>query len=216
MAPQLSAASPSSDSAVECRVFERIACDVPTSIKPASGWGRGEADWSATIRNISQGGINLSVARRFERGAALAIELPGSPGEEAYTVLAKVVQITRDEDGWSLGCTFVSALSDDEIERLIRYRKPEPKQTIAEVHCCLEIRPGLLLNYVIRGLSLPEWPLLPGQPLTLRGGAGEESWSLNTIVSACRQRQGCWSLACQLETPLSTSTLLRLLSLSQA
>src|SRR4051812_47471166 len=99
----------------ECRVCPRVECELPSSCQPASAVVSKEAQWSATIRNISVGGVSLHLQRRFEPGAGLAIELPGRDGREGYTVLARVVQVRRQPDGaWSLGCQFVSELGEDQ------------------------------------------------------------------------------------------------------
>jgi hypothetical protein len=111
---------PISPSLSECRVYSRQACNLSAACLPVSAWGRKDARWPATISDISQGGIRLIVARRFEPGAGLGIELPGTAGEEPYTVLAKVVHVQGLPDGsWALGCKFISELSEDEVQRLL-------------------------------------------------------------------------------------------------
>src|SRR5947207_14623946 len=97
--------------AVECRVSERLACELPSSCQPASGITSKESRWAATIRDISLGGAKLNLRRRFEPGTGLAIELPGTGNGEAYTVLARVVHVRAQSDGtWLLGCRFISQL----------------------------------------------------------------------------------------------------------
>jgi hypothetical protein len=103
-----------------CRVHERRPCDLPSTCQPTSAWGRKDARWRATIHDISVTGVSLLVARRFETGAGLAVELPATEGKDAYIVLAKVNRATQVAGGsWLLGCTFISELSDDEMERLL-------------------------------------------------------------------------------------------------
>ena len=80
-----------------------------------------EAGWNAAINDISQGGVRLSLSRRFERGTALALELPGDDAREPTVVFVKVVHIKTEEPGvWLLGCQFISELSSDEIQRLLQ------------------------------------------------------------------------------------------------
>ena len=62
----------------EGRVYVRHQCDLPAACEPPSGWGRQDMKWAAKVRDISNGGISLALRRRFEPGAGLAIELPGS------------------------------------------------------------------------------------------------------------------------------------------
>jgi hypothetical protein len=75
----------------ECRVSERHHCDLPSACQPPSAFRSKDARWSATIRDISVGGVRLLVRRRFEPGAGLAIELRSHDGTEPYVVLARVV-----------------------------------------------------------------------------------------------------------------------------
>ena len=102
-----------------CRVHERLGCDLPSACQPTSAFGRKDARWRATIHDISISGVSLLVARRFEPGAGLAVELPGTDGKEGYIVLAKVTRASLMTGGsWMLGCKFISELSEDEVERL--------------------------------------------------------------------------------------------------
>ena len=105
---------------MESRVYERHPCDVPTICQPAAAREMEELRWTATISDISQGGVSIRLHRRFERGACLAIELPGDAQRESAVVFVKVVHVRRADDGrWALGCRFVSVLSDDEVQRLL-------------------------------------------------------------------------------------------------
>ena len=107
-------------STIDCRVYERQSCEVPTTCQPASAREMKELRWGATIVDISQGGLRMILQRRFERGTALAVELPGDGKRESSIVFVKVVHIKGQPDGtWSLGCKFVSDLGDDEVERLV-------------------------------------------------------------------------------------------------
>src|ERR1700760_1956354 len=102
---------------VGCRLFERHACAMQTSCKPT---GANESRWEAIIRDISRGGILLSLNRRFERGACLAIDLPGKQGELPYTALVRVARVEPEETGtWALGCRLLGELAEDEVARLV-------------------------------------------------------------------------------------------------
>src|SRR5262245_56055569 len=94
MPEQLQAAGRSSLSPpIDCRVYTRHSCGVPTSCQPTSAWGRADSRWAAIISDVSQAGVRLIVQRRFEVGVGLGIELPGRDGGEPYTVLAKVIHV---------------------------------------------------------------------------------------------------------------------------
>lgn len=109
---------------LECRVYERQPCDIPTKCHPVSVLDMKEAGWHAAICDLSQGGLRLRLKRRFERGTGLAIELPGDDQHEPATVFVKVVHLHAEDGGeWSLGCKFVSELSEDEIHRLLTSKR---------------------------------------------------------------------------------------------
>jgi PilZ domain len=105
---------------LECRVYQRLSCELPGFCKPASDLGSGnEARWSAIVRDISQGGVRLLLSRRYQPGAGLAIELPAMDGQETCTFFAKVIHVRAEAGGlWVHGCQFVSPLSLDEMKRL--------------------------------------------------------------------------------------------------
>ena len=88
--------------------------------------------------NLSQGGVRLKLQRRFEKGTPLAIELPGDGVREPSVVFAHVVHVRRGADGfWVLGCKFLSELSEDQLQRLLKSEryvlsKPEADEETAD------------------------------------------------------------------------------------
>jgi len=99
-----------------------------TNCQPPTLWGGKDLKWGAQIRDISVGGVSLVLRRRFERGAGLAIELPGSPDGLPNTVLARVVHVRPQEGGvWVLGCSFVSPLSEEEVATLLPRPSAQPR-----------------------------------------------------------------------------------------
>jgi hypothetical protein len=109
-------ADPDSDSttppppALERRAFVRHFCDIGALVD----------SWPARIENLSQGGLKVVIARRFEVGSILKVEVPVG-GEEAYSMLlARVVRaIPEPTGGWGLGCAFLQAISEEELEALL-------------------------------------------------------------------------------------------------
>jgi hypothetical protein len=197
---------------IDCRVYERLDCELPSCCQPASTFTTKEARWSATIRNISLGGANVNLRRRFEPGTGLAIELPGSGGGEPYTVLARVVHVRAQPDGsWALGCKFVSELGEDEVQRLLPSKAAgERSQTISNVLCQLEVRPGAVFSYQIKNLHVPaSWPLSPGKIVTLRGKAQGGRWALKLKIKACNRQGEDWAIRCRLLTAPSAENLLQ-------
>jgi hypothetical protein len=99
----------------ERRVRVRYPSRVQVNFQPLNG--SSGSQFSAQVRNISQGGIKLQVNRAFEPGDLLTIELPGSEGRSASNVLACVVHASAQENGeWALGCTFAHELTDADLQ----------------------------------------------------------------------------------------------------
>lgn len=114
-----SAGQPTTPLAADCRVYERKPCALPATCQPASVSEMKETRWPAAINDISQGGVLILLPRRFEKGTALALELPGDAERESYIVFVKVVHLQQRNGAWALGCKFISPLSDDELQRLL-------------------------------------------------------------------------------------------------
>lgn len=202
-------------SSVECRVYERQSCDVPASCRPASALGNPEARWDGLIRDISQGGARLVLKRRFEPGTGLAIELPGA--DEPYTVLARVIYVQRTEDGfWSLGCRFISELSDTEQDRVINWSPPKEEETpevIPGVKLRILANDAVLLECRVRQFTPhAEWPLAEGEAFDLRGkGTDGKPWKVTVRVLDCSVKKGDWTLTCEMVKMPSAATLLKAL-----
>jgi hypothetical protein len=107
-------ADPDSDStpppAIERRAIVRHFCDIGALVD----------SWPARIENLSQGGLKVVIARRFEMGSILKVEVPVA-GEESYSMLlARVVRATPEPtSGWGLGCAFLQAIPEEELEALL-------------------------------------------------------------------------------------------------
>jgi hypothetical protein len=113
----------------ERRVWVRHACGVETSSRPAHD-PDGER-LSVRVRDVSCGGISLTVDRPFEPGELLGIELPAEPAGEESAVLACVVRCdAQPGGGWVLGCTFAASLRDRDLQLFgaVRARPGEPDQ----------------------------------------------------------------------------------------
>jgi diguanylate cyclase (GGDEF)-like protein len=62
----------------------------------------------------------MVLQKRFDPGTGLTIELPDA-SNSSYTVLVRVVSVRPQAgDGWRTHCNFVSELSENDVERLIR------------------------------------------------------------------------------------------------
>jgi serine/threonine protein kinase len=74
--------------------------------------------WPAIVRDLSEHGIGLLLARRFEQGTVLSVELPKK--KEASARLIKVTRVSPEKLGhWVLGCEFVEHLAQDELAELL-------------------------------------------------------------------------------------------------
>jgi len=188
-----------------------------------------ETGWNAAICDISQGGILLHLQRRFERGSALALEIPGDSEHEPAVVFVKVVHIkAREEGSWALGCKFVSELSDDEVQRLLVCKEyvlskekeeaaPKPEaaaddvsvpnamgvRTLSDV--CIEIELDQLPSVycTVKNLDVTNsWPLTSGKTLRINGNAKDRSaWSFEIEVLQLSQEGQRWKIRSRLADP---------------
>jgi hypothetical protein len=111
--------------AEEQRVRVRYPCTVRTTLHPVNG--AEPVRLSGRVRNISRGGINLMVAREFEPGDMLGVDLPAPDSDATYTVLACVVHATSLPGGeWAVGCTFAQELSDGDLRAFGGRRRKSP------------------------------------------------------------------------------------------
>ena len=76
---------------------------------------------SATVLNISGGGVGFVSGQRFEPGKVLVIEMSNAPGTLARTILAQVIHVQPGQggNGWSHGCAFCDPLSEDALKNLL-------------------------------------------------------------------------------------------------
>jgi hypothetical protein len=75
--------------------------------------------WLGRLRDISAGGIALTLRRRFEPGTILGLEVETKSGWPRR-LSGRVIHATQDRnDRWIIGCAFASPLSREELEDLI-------------------------------------------------------------------------------------------------
>ena len=95
------------------RVWVRHPADLVTTFQVAHQTQ--QVKLAARVQDISQGGINLVVDRRFETGDLLNVELP-RPSGPSLDVLACVVRVEEQGGQWSLGCVFSRELGDADLQ----------------------------------------------------------------------------------------------------
>lgn len=181
-------------------------CEVPTTCQPPSAYTKDP--WPATIRDISNAGLSLTLNRRFERGSGLAIELPTEDGNTA-TVLARVTHLRAfaAEGGWLLGCEFISELSDEEVQFVVNLDPvkhaalPEngggndfAPGSVSDVLFQAKVRRGWVLRWFVKRLDLAGgWPLVNGQVVSMRvGGLPADTAPLEMSVRDCRRFGSYW------------------------
>ncbi len=72
--------------------------------------------WGATVKDISTGGIGLSMCYPFRPGTFLSVNLKNREGV-TQSVLARVVHVRDLPDGtWNIGCEFVTPMSNSELD----------------------------------------------------------------------------------------------------
>ena len=90
------------------RVWGRFPADVEVLYHPAGV--AGETPSYAKVKDISKGGINLLVNRKFETGDLLSIDLPRSGDPATHTVLGCIVRVIPEGgDAWAVGCVFCAS-----------------------------------------------------------------------------------------------------------
>jgi hypothetical protein len=76
--------------------------------------------------DISRGGIQLRLRRRFERGSLLTLELKASNAEQSCTAIVRVVHVRAHGEGiWSIGCSFFRPLGAEDLAALLSSSQPE-------------------------------------------------------------------------------------------
>src|SRR5947209_18912565 len=98
---------------IDRRVWVRYSCNLESTCH--SGQGRDEVSWSARVRDISRGGVNLQLNRSFEPGAVLSLDLPLGQDNIPRTLQVKVIHAQAQGAGRSsLGCAFDKTLDADD------------------------------------------------------------------------------------------------------
>jgi hypothetical protein len=100
------------------RAWVRFSCDAEVEFHAVLG--SEQAKSKAKVVNISAGGFAMQTSQKFEGGTLISVGLTGADGNDARPTLARVVHVaTRPEGGWVLGCTFVTELSDNDLQALM-------------------------------------------------------------------------------------------------
>jgi hypothetical protein len=219
---------PADAEAEDRRAWGRQLCDLETTYLPADA--PEGPPLSARVQDVSRGGISLRTDRPYEPGRMLCVQLPGGPGEPTYTVLVCVIHATPKPDGWVVGCTFSSELSDTDLQAFgARREKPTPPDNRTwvrfhavnlEASCRLAMapdeapRPARVLDLSANGAGLlVDRPVPVGSLLTLemRSNTGPTVLSMLACVVRSAPRDKGWALGCNFISELSDRELQALL-----
>jgi hypothetical protein len=216
--------------AEERRVWIRHPCEVVATCQLVNTAPVGER-LAARVQDISRGGINLVVNRRFDPNTLLSVELPGPTHHSPSTVLAYVVRVApRPAGEWSIGCTFATELSDEELRpagaQRLKALPPDqrawvrfPGQVRAVYqrvnHPESDDRPAQVLDISANGIGLlAADPLEVGTLLSvvLRGPDGKGVLTmLACVVRSAARNESEWALGCNFIRELTDQELRGLL-----
>jgi serine/threonine protein kinase len=94
------------------------ACAIDTAV--AGGGADTTEDWPAVVRDISATGLGLILARRFEPGTELTVDLDLKADAPPKAVRVKVVNVRPDAMGhWRHGCAITAPMTDGDLLRLL-------------------------------------------------------------------------------------------------
>ncbi len=108
----------------ERRDEKRTACQLEGQCRPMDSLQLSAA-WPVTIRDVSAGGFQLLLSRRFEPGTLLVVDVHDGQGQATRMLLARVVRVTSLAKGrWILGCTFTVPLTPEDLDSLLKLPTP--------------------------------------------------------------------------------------------
>jgi PilZ domain len=212
------------------RVWVRYSCDLESTCH--STRGQDELSWSARVRDISRGGVNLQVNRLFEPGSFLRVDLPLGSDMTPRSLQVKVIHAHPQGPGkWSLGCAFDKPLAEEDLLTFqVKQAAPAPDEKRAWIRfSCDGERPAqatLLINPSNRiqakvlnispgGVGLAtKRHCEPGTPLKLEliDASGRSSRPMQVrVVHSNPKGNEDWVIGCQFDTPLSEEDVAALL-----
>jgi hypothetical protein len=215
---------------VDRRVWVRYFCDLESTCH--SGRGPDELSWSARVRDISRGGLNLQLNRSFEQGSVLSVDLPLGADLSPRTLQVKVVHAQNQGPGkWSLGCAFEKPLDEgdllafqvkkpvvpsDDKRAWIRFscdgERPAHATVLINPHHKIQAR---VLNISPGGIGLAtQRHYDPGTSLKLEliDASGRTSRPIQAhVVHSTSSGAEDWTIGCSFDTPLTEEDVASLL-----
>jgi hypothetical protein len=106
----------------ERRAAKRHACRFEGQCKPVGNL-HNSSSWPVTLQDISQGGFQLVMSRRFEPGTLLVVEVNAPQQDSPRMFLGRVVRVTMPAKGrWVLGCALSAPLAKEDLAILVKIR----------------------------------------------------------------------------------------------
>jgi hypothetical protein len=114
-------------SAEDRRDGARSACRLECQCRPVQN-PQLAAAWPATILDISRGGFQLLLSRRFEQGTLLVVDVHDDAGQATRMLVARVARVTSLTRGrWIHGCSFSVPLTVEDLQSLLK-NSAEPQR----------------------------------------------------------------------------------------
>jgi hypothetical protein len=104
----------------ERRLLFRHPCHLPATCSPAP---EGDILGSATVSDISAGGVAVLVNHPIEPDTVLYLDLGDKDRGASHRLLVQVVHARQKEGGWLLGCALSTFLTARELSGLLRAEK---------------------------------------------------------------------------------------------
>ena len=103
---------------IERRASTRFPCNLATSCRLVASLP--DDPVPARVRNISVGGLSLVLAKPFDSGSLLAIELRSMTRNVTRTLQIRILYVVEHPSGdWIAGASFVQPLADDELKTFL-------------------------------------------------------------------------------------------------
>lgn len=100
----MATAVPTKEPKNERRTSIRCQCSLNASSDPSAASG----EWTGKVEEISEHGLKLILARRFEQGTVLKVVLRRSDGGFLSSLQARVMHVAARDEQWQHGCEIVA------------------------------------------------------------------------------------------------------------
>jgi hypothetical protein len=98
----------------------RSACRLEGQCRPVQN-PQLAAAWPATLLDISSGGFQLLLSRRFEAGTLLVVDVHDPADQATRMLVARVVRVASLTRGrWIHGCAFSVPLTAEDLDSLLK------------------------------------------------------------------------------------------------